>query len=388
MENQANASFQLSHMRQIVHDLFQPNPLFYWADFLLTVTVAYGCAGIYFLSPLFSAQQILCLFVAGFALHRLANFIHEIAHLHSKRSLRSFRVAWDILVGIPTLMPSYFFHNHMAHHNANHFGTSSDCEYIPLGRGPLRNIGFFMCEIFLQPLFVVFRHAVVGPISFLHPRLRQWVLENFSSFVFVWPCPRKIPTNAPRAAWAAMDIACWLRASAIFGLVVLEVNPWYRIPQLYFLAIFALSLHYLRSLTAHRYLSDGKKMSFGDQLMDSIDITGGRVLTELLYPVGLRYHALHHLFPSLPYHNLGIANRRLLAQLPADSPYRQLVYPSFWSVIRELIRHALESRQTGQPAAELPVPRLSDYRPPTPKTAWLPAGPASPAELPAATGFD
>jgi fatty acid desaturase len=38
--------------------------------------------------------------------------------------------------------------------------------------------------------------------------------------------------------------------------------------------------------------------------------------------VGLRYHALHHLFPSLPYHNLGRAHQRLMAELPTDSPYR------------------------------------------------------------------
>ena len=181
MSDQANASFPLAEMRGIVHDLFQPNPRFYWADLLITLTIAYGCAGVYFLSPLFSPQQIICLFVSGFALHRLANYIHEIAHLHSKRSLQSFQVAWDVLVGIPTLMPSYFFHTYMSHHNTNHFGTRSDCEYVPLGRDPLRNIGFFMCQIFLQPLFVVFRHTVVTPISFLHPTLRQWVLENFST---------------------------------------------------------------------------------------------------------------------------------------------------------------------------------------------------------------
>ncbi|HWL73233.1 MAG TPA: fatty acid desaturase, partial [Burkholderiaceae bacterium] len=49
------------------------------------------------------------------------------------------------------------------------------------------------------------------------------------------------------------------------------------------------------------------------------------------------YHALHHLFPSLPYHNLARAHRRLMAELPADNLYRQTVYPSYWSVIRQLV---------------------------------------------------
>jgi hypothetical protein len=37
------------------------------------------------------------------------------------------------------------------------------------------------------------------------------------------------------------------------------------------------------------------------------------------FPLGLRYHALHHLFPSLPYHALGTAHRRLIVALPPDS---------------------------------------------------------------------
>jgi fatty acid desaturase len=57
---------------------------------------------------------------------------------------------------------------------------------------------------------------------------------------------------------------------------------------------------------------------------------------ELWAPVGLRYHALHHLFPSLPYHNLGKAHRRLMRELPADSPYRQTESPHLWASLRLL----------------------------------------------------
>jgi fatty acid desaturase len=66
--------------------------------------------------------------------------------------------------------------------------------------------------------------------------------------------------------------------------------------------------------------------------------------------VGLRYHALHHLFPSLPYHSLGIAHRRLMAQLPADSPYRGTIRGSFLEAAREMWRSAsTSSRRTPSP---------------------------------------
>ena len=61
-----------------------------------------------------------------------------------------------------------------------------------------------------------------------------------------------------------------------------------------------------------------------EQLLDSCTISPstlpGRMAAQvanavrtLIAPVGLRYHALHHWIPSLPYHNLGRAHRLLIA---------------------------------------------------------------------------
>jgi fatty acid desaturase len=50
-------------------------------------------------------------------------------------------------------------------------------------------------------------------------------------------------------------------------------------------------------------------------------------------PLGLRYHAIHHLLPAVPCHNLGLAHRRLTNALPADSPYHQTRQAGLWSAI-------------------------------------------------------
>ena len=81
-------------------------------------------------------------------------------------------------------------------------------------------------------------------------------------------------------------------------------------------------------------------MSAQAQVEESINHTGQTWLTVLLFPVGLRYHALHHLFPALPYHRMGTAHRRLMQNLPPDSPYRAVNHTSFAEVVGELWRSA------------------------------------------------
>ena len=162
-----------------------------------------------------------------------------------------------------------------------------------------------------------------------------------SSFVINFRHRLEIPANAPRRAWAWLEAACCLRAAAMLAVVALGMHSPMRLVQLYCLAMLTLGLNYIRNMAAHHYRNaNGDEMTYLDQLEDSVNITGGPIFTELFFPLGLRFHALHHLFPALPYHNLGKAHRRLMAELPPNTLYHQTVYPNFWAVMHELWNEA------------------------------------------------
>jgi fatty acid desaturase len=95
-------------------------------------------------------------------------------------------------------------------------------------------------------------------------------------------------------------------------------------------------LNHVRTLGAHRFAHRGEAMTFVDQLLDSVNYPRHPLISAIWGPVGLRFHALHHLFPSLPYHSLGEAHRRLMVQLPATSPYRQTESPGLIASLRDL----------------------------------------------------
>ena len=87
-------------------------------------------------------------------------------------------------------------------------------------------------------------------------------------------------------------------------------------------------------------------MTFEEQLLDSVNYPDNPILGELWAPVGLRYHALHHLFPGIPYHNLGTAHRKLVANLPAENIYNQTGARTLNGALRDLWQRAKNSTAT------------------------------------------
>jgi fatty acid desaturase len=339
----------MGEARALVADLFARRAWIYWIDLVATMAVAIPAAALYLRAPAFSLWQGIGFVVCGFALFRAGSFVHEIAHMREGEML-SFRVGWNLICGIPLVMPSHFYENHVDHHNSHHYGTVRDGEYLPLGAGPRREILWFFSQVPFLPAYIALR-LLLSPFTFLHPKLRAFVLAHMSSYVINFRHRLTVAKNAPRRAWAALEIACSLRLAGMFAVVLVGIHSPTRIVQLYLLAVFSMLLNYLRNLVAHRYENSGGPMTHAQQLADSITITGHPIFTELFFPLGLRYHALHHLFPGIPYHNLGVAHRRLMAHLPADALYRRTVFPGYLAAAKTLWANTRSVDHTRQPVA-------------------------------------
>ncbi|GAB4348960.1 MAG: fatty acid desaturase [Immundisolibacter sp.] len=342
LPDSAAERFALDDMRRIVADLFAYRPGLYWLDFCLSAGLGYLLALVYLTGRGPVAAQALAFVGAGVLLFRAGTFMHEIVHMNGQ-AMPGFRLFWNLTYGIPLLMPSLMYRNHLDHHNVNRFGTPQDGEYLPLGSAPPVETVKYLLQVPILPLLAVLRFLVVTPLSYLHPGLRRWVMRRVSSYGSNPYYQRALPADEPMALWALQEWACFAWLACLATLFATGVLPWAVLGKVYLLMTFAVGLNWVRNLAAHKYVNTGARMSYQGQLEDSINITGQTWLTALLFPVGLRYHALHHLFPAMPYHAMGEAHRRLMAQLPADAAYRKTDCPNFFAAVSQLWQGARRS---------------------------------------------
>ena len=170
----------------------------------------------------------------------------------------------------------------------------------------------------------------------LWPTARRFILTRASSLV-IDPDHRRPPPDEPwRWSWTMQEAGCFAWCLAIVvALGTGAIAPARLLAAAAVLAgVFAVNA--LRTLLAHRYAGQRTVMAFQDQVLDSNDFP--YTLAMLWAPVGLRFHAVHHLLPSLPYHALPVLHRRLMAAMPAGSPYRDCQHASLFAGIRAALR--------------------------------------------------
>jgi fatty acid desaturase len=353
---QANDELPVARLRRAVADLFAPRPAIYWGDFLLSAMCFYAAFAAAAL-PLGWPLKLAAGSLATLALYRTVVFIHEIVHQPPGR-LPGFRLAWNLLCGIPLLVPDFLYAAHADHHARHSYGTAQDAEYWPWGRpGNRRMLLVFLSSSLVGLPAGIVRFGVLGPLSWLSPRLAAWV-ECRASALAVRPGYRQPPrAGSDKRIIRLQEIAVFaylaaVAASLCAGLIGAEL-----ILQLYLIASAAQFVNALRTLVAHRYRSAGTSLSATQQMLDSLNYDGRSWLIPLWAPLGLRFHALHHLMPGLPYHNLGAAHRRLLRLLPSGSPYHRATAVGLVSGLRQLWfasgadrGASSERRTTGEPA--------------------------------------
>jgi len=341
--------FPLREAHHLVRDLMTPNPWIYWTDFLFHVTLGWAAFFTALFSPPFSLWQLAGFIVAVLALYRSAIFVHELAHL-KKGTFKNFRLAWNALCGIPFMIPSFTYDGvHNDHHKPDVYGTSADGEYLPFAtRRPAEMVVYVLLS-FLIPIFLLVRFVVLTPLSYLIPPLRKIIWERASSLT-IDPTYRRAE-NAIRNDfnWRQQEIAACLFGASIIALVVLGVFPYSLLVLWYLIAVTVFILNSLRTLAAHAYRNPGEqKMTLAEQYLDSINIPGNFLVTPLWAPVGLRYHATHHLFMSMPYHNLGKAQRRLVNGLTDNTQYLKTLRSGLWDALTHIWRESSQATGTSQ----------------------------------------
>jgi fatty acid desaturase len=130
--------------------------------------------------------------------------------------------------------------------------------------------------------------------------------------------------------------------SGLFALAFLGKLPWRFFAVWLGVSSLVSFVNTLRTLGAHAYESAGDALDREGQLTDSID-TPGALWTELWAPVGLRYHALHHYFPGIPYHCLPEAWRRISASLPQSAVFHRVQSPGLAHSLLALYRKGRRS---------------------------------------------
>jgi fatty acid desaturase len=326
---------------ELTRDIGEARPGIYWPDMLGSAAIGYAAlAGAILWHDTWGA--LACGLVAVLALYRALLFIHELTHLH-RNALPGFRTAWNALVGIPMLTPSFMYEGvHTLHHARTRYGTADDPEYLPLALMKPWTLPVFVLVALLAPVGLLVRFAVLAPLGVIVPAVRKLNWERFSALSINPGFRRRPPEEDVRRRFFWLEVCCSLWAMVLIASVF--ALGWR--PLLIALGVASLValLNQLRTLVAHLWENEGEAMTVTAQYLDSVNVPPPSPLSTLWAPVGLRYHALHHLMPSMPYHSLGEAHRRLRAHLEVGTTFWQASHKGMAPLLVRIARSTMVRR--------------------------------------------
>src|SRR5947208_1349290 len=175
----ADDAAMLKAAANLTRDLNVPDARIYWADMLGSALLGY--AGLF--AAMFTRSTpfgLAAAVVAVLALYRAGSFIHELTHI-KKGAVKGFRFAWNLIVGVPLLVPSFMYEGvHNQHHAKRYYGTIDDPEYLPLALMHPWTLPVFLIAAALAPIGMLIRFGILAPLSLLSPKLRSVVVGRYS----------------------------------------------------------------------------------------------------------------------------------------------------------------------------------------------------------------
>jgi len=326
----------------LTRDLNLPSPAIYWADMLGSAALGYAAlVAAMLVRPNWFAIGLG--FVAVLALYRAGSFIHELTHI-KKGAVKGFRFTWNLIVGIPLMIPSFMYEGvHNQHHAKRYYGTVDDPEYLPLALMHPWTLPVFLIAAALAPVGMLIRFGILSPLSMLSPKLRTIVVGRYSGLQINPKFARPKPEGEFARDWAWQEAACSLWAIALLVMVATRIIPLRDFAIFLGISSGVMFLNQIRTLVAHLWENEGEPMTVTAQFLDSVNVPPPATLPALWAPVGLRYHALHHLLPGVPYHNLGEAHRRLCGELDARSVYHDSTHRHLTALVARLASRTLTS---------------------------------------------
>jgi fatty acid desaturase len=330
----------IKELTLLVQDLQAPRPFIFWTDLfccLLALQI-----GLYLSAPFpdgsffHPVQAIAGFTAAAFALYRASYFNHELAH-HSRR-LPGFEFVWNLVIGFPLLIPSFLYSDHRNHHSDQAFATRHDAEYLPEHLRNARGAVALLALAFVLPFIYIVRFAILVPAGWVFPAIRHWIDVRASSLGILGLSRRAAPTANELKTFRRQEFACFCYILAVGASLVTGIIPLRLVTQVYAVIVCMLVLHGMRVMVGHRYRADGSgTQDRNDQVGDSFNFTASGPIIKLFLPVGFHLHALHHLFPNIPYHNMAEAHRRITAFLPNNSPYHMAESRSYFAELARFI---------------------------------------------------
>jgi fatty acid desaturase len=321
-------------------DLNTPDARIYWADFLASAFLGYAGLATAILAPSLWLQLGAAL-IAILGLYRAGSFIHEVTHIkHS--AVPGFRLGFNAVIGVPMLVPSYMYEGvHNLHHARTRYGTDQDPEYLPLALMKPWTLPLFILVSALAPIALLFRNAILAPLSLIIPPLRRILVERYSGLVINPSFRRRNVEGDARRNWIVQEVAASLWSIALLTAVATGLIPLAAFAIFLAIAAGVAVLNQVRTLVAHLWENDGEPLNVTQQFLDSVNVPPPALLPALWAPVGLRYHAIHHLLPGVPYHNLAEAHRRLSTSLGIDSSYHSANHPGLPTLVSRIVKSTM-----------------------------------------------